>query len=97
MDSKTRFSTLQSLMTFEASFADSSSSAVRGRFKTEDDGSEDIEMNDTNEFKKPDSTLTDGVDDESFRSSRTLKWFLSLDFRSLKLMQSTNFRVAMLH
>ena len=38
----------------------------------DDDVSVDIEMNETNELRNPDSTLTDGAADKSLRRSRTL-------------------------
>ena len=71
-DSVTRFSTLHSRIHFDASFAASSSSAVRGRFNEFAEFSVDIDMNETNELRNPDSTLTDGVRRESARRSLTL-------------------------
>ena len=62
----------QTWISFKAREAASSSSTVLGRLDEFPDDSDDIEMNETNEFKNPDSTLTEGVDADFSRSNLTL-------------------------
>jgi hypothetical protein len=64
-------------MSLKAREAASSSSTVLGRLEEFPDASEDMEMNETNEFKNPDSTLTEGVDADFSRRSFTLKKYAS--------------------